>query len=182
MAQQKLTKQERAAGVRAYDHMMDARGESWKLRLILDREGEEVRLATLAQFKTRRELTPEMRRKIAGAARLAIISSKPKAEHTISQAEVAELVALFDGVVSRLRGFEERGDPDTGGSVERGPLNLDVIDGVEIEMMETHFRDCWVPGGETRRLATLAREEKLRLDREHRSRLAHEQGKRGGRK
>lgn len=182
MAQRKLTEQERTAGARAYDRMMDSRGEPWKLKLILDREGEEVTLTTLARFQKRRELTPEMRRKVVQAARLAVISSRPKAEHAISQAEVAALVALFDGVVSRLREFEVRGNPDAGGTVEAGPLTLDVVDGVEIEMMETHFRDCWVPGGETRRLATTAREEQLRLDREHRLRLAHERGKRGGRK
>jgi len=191
MAQRKLTKQERIDGRRAYDRMMDSRGEPWKLKLILDREGEEVTLATLARFQKRRELTPEMRRKVAQAARLAVISSTPKAEHTISQAEVAELVALFDGIVSRLKKFEVRGNPDTGGTVEAGPLALDVVDGVEIEMMETHFRDCWVPGGDTRRLAGVLRKAQLKMARtqktpgvlrEKRLRSAREEGKRGGRK
>jgi hypothetical protein len=69
--QRKLTKQERVAGVQAYDRMMDAQGVPWKLRLILDREGEEVVLATLAQFKKRQEFTPELKRKVVQAVRLA---------------------------------------------------------------------------------------------------------------
>jgi hypothetical protein len=157
------TKAEIAEGCRRYDRRLKASGATWHLELVLSREGEERVLATVAQYKNLREFTPEMRRKVAQAARLAVISSTSKAERTISQAEVAELVALFDGVISRLKEFEKRGDPDTGGSVEIGALALDVIDPVEIEIMEEHFRDCWVPGGEARSVAILIRQENLRV-------------------
>ena len=74
MPQRELTKQERTIGARAYDRMMDTRGEPWKLSLVLEREGEQVVLATVAQFKRRGELTPVMRRKVVNAARLAATS------------------------------------------------------------------------------------------------------------
>src|ERR1017187_8579457 len=71
MKQQTTKKLESTGGARAYDRMMDTRGEPWQLRLVLEREGEQVVLSTVAQFKKRGELTPVMRRKVVQAARTA---------------------------------------------------------------------------------------------------------------
>jgi hypothetical protein len=124
------------------------RKNGWILEIALVRPvtGDTQPTTQLARFEKRNDFTPELRRKVVQAARLAVMSGGPRGDHPISQAEIAELIAMFDGVVARLRDFDKRGNPDTGGSIEAGPLTLDIVDSVEIEMMEAHFRDCWVPG------------------------------------
>jgi hypothetical protein len=82
MKQQATKKLEITDDARAYDEKMDTLGEPWTLTLVLEREGEQVVLATLAQFKKRQEFTPVMRRKVVQAVRLAANSSTMPADRT----------------------------------------------------------------------------------------------------
>jgi hypothetical protein len=53
-------------------------GATWDLELVLSRDGEQCPLATLARFEKRNEFTPELRREVTRAVRLAVISYGPK--------------------------------------------------------------------------------------------------------
>ena len=68
----KPTKAEIEAGCRRYDRRLKASGATWHLELVLTQEGDEKVLATLAQYKNLKEITPNMRRKVVGAARAAL--------------------------------------------------------------------------------------------------------------
>jgi hypothetical protein len=106
----------------------------------------------------------------------------PKAEYTISQAEVAELVGLFDGVIERLRDLEKRVNPDMGGSVEPGPLTLGLIDEVDIYLIEEVFRDNVVPGEPSWRQADPYQAAQLELNRKIEALEAGRKGARAARK
>jgi hypothetical protein len=67
----KPTKAEIAAA-REYDRRLNDEGAIWNLELVLSREGEEDILATLAQYKNRKQFTPDMRRAVVGAVRVVL--------------------------------------------------------------------------------------------------------------
>lgn len=64
---------------------------------------------------------------------------------SVTQAQLSEAVGRFASVVAMLRDFENRSDPDTGGSVEPGQLHLDapVLD-ADIDSFEQNFRDVFI--------------------------------------
>ena len=63
----------------------------------------------------------------------------------ITQTQLAEAVARFTSATAMWRDFEDRSDPDTGGSVEAGELRLDApVIGVDIDILEDTFRDVFI--------------------------------------
>jgi hypothetical protein len=75
------------------------------------------------------------------AAARAPIIVKP----AITQAQMADVIARFAGVVTALRDFEDRSDPDNGGSVEAGELRLDApVLAEDIDILEESFRDMFI--------------------------------------
>jgi hypothetical protein len=61
----------------------------------------------------------------------------------ISQAELADVVSMFSGVITRLRDFERR--IDLGASIAGGELRLDApIVGVYIDSFEDDFRQTFI--------------------------------------
>lgn len=59
----------------------------------------------------------------------------------ITQVQLERLAACFDAVTARLLSFEERSDPDFGGSVEAGDLELGCpVLNSNIEMLGVYFQ------------------------------------------
>ncbi len=93
MAQRKRTKEQisYAEASRYHQRGMEARGETWNLKLILDGDGTEETIAILGSFKKRGYLKPEVRRRVIAAARAALL------EHGTSQsAGEREIRDLFE--------------------------------------------------------------------------------------
>lgn len=89
--------------------------------------------------------TAELRWALDTLTHARVVKSPITMKPPITQAQLSEAVARFASVVAMLRDFEERSDPDTGGSVEPGELRLDapVLD-ADVDILEQNFRDVFI--------------------------------------
>jgi hypothetical protein len=74
------TKAEMRAATRIHQRRMEAAGETWDLQIVLSGDGEQDVLATLAKFKKRGHLKPDIRRRVIEAARAAIADLEREGE------------------------------------------------------------------------------------------------------
>jgi hypothetical protein len=72
MAKDRNKENSYAEACRYHQRGMEERGETWDLQLILNGDGTEETIATLARFKKRGHLKPEVRRRVIAAARAVI--------------------------------------------------------------------------------------------------------------
>jgi hypothetical protein len=83
-----------AEASRYHQRGMEARGETWDLQLILNGDGTEETIATLAKFKKRGHLKPDVRRRVVAAASVALKDPAASAVSDVDREEKEGLLAL----------------------------------------------------------------------------------------